>query len=202
MRLWNKLHVYRSASHKVIPVFPALCQEYPYFAAEASRAMMAASSSDAPKLDAGLLAKEEALMAEERALLARAAALERQVQRHKEAKEAARVARVKAEEREKAEREFEQWASELRSEVDNTVTRLNAQRTQQIARCRQFDDQLQQNIDQMLAMQQQVRRRATALDAAFDACVGRLSGAYSDAVARRRRQQAAESEGQGSSETA
>ena len=68
VRLLNKLHVFtRSASHKVIPVFPALCQEYPYFAAEASRAMMAASSSDAPKLDAGLLATEEALMAEERA---------------------------------------------------------------------------------------------------------------------------------------
>ena len=146
------------------------------------------------RLDAGLVATEEALAAEERALLARAAALEKQVKQHREAKEAARAVRQKAEEQQKAEAEFEQWAVELRKEVDNTVTRLNAQRTQQVSRCRQFDETLQQNIDAMLSMQQQVRRRATALDAAFDACVGRLSGAYTDAVARRRRQQAAEAE--------
>ena len=84
------------------------------------------------RLDAGLVATEEALAAEERALLARAAALEKQVKQHREAKEAARAVRQKAEEQQKAEAEFEQWAVELRKEVDNTVTRLNAQRTQQV----------------------------------------------------------------------
>ena len=69
------------------------------------------------------------------------------------------------------------------------IARLNEQRAAQLARCHQFEQTLQANIEQMQQMQQQVRRRAVALDTSFDACVGRLSGAFADAVAKRRGQQ-------------
>ena len=49
----------------------------------------------------------------------------------------------------------------------------------------------QANIESMQQMQQAVRRRAFALDSSFDACVSRLSGAYADAVAKRRGELAA-----------
>ena len=55
---------------------------------------------------------------------------------------------------------------------------------------RDFEQTLQANIEAMQAMQAQVQRRASALDAAFDAAVGRLNGACTDAIAQRRAQAA------------
>lgn len=77
---------------------------------------------------------------------------------------------------------------QLRTEVDKTIQRLNVQRAQQVARCQQFEQNLQANIEAMQQMQQQVRRRAVALGTAFDACVSRLSTAHVEAVAVRRQQ--------------
>ena len=79
-------------------------------------------------------------------------------------------------------------SAHMRHHLAHSQNRLNAQRAQQLARCSQFEQTLQSNIDALLAMQQQVRRRSAALDSAFDACVQRLSGAYTDSVARRREQ--------------
>ena len=160
------------------------------------------------------VAAEAALEAEERGLLQRAASLEKQVKEHRERKEAAKKARLRAEEQRAAEAELDQWAdevsgvkstamplsplyilvdalgsrSQLRSEVDKTIQRLNVQRTHQVARCQQFEQDLQTNIEAMQQMQQQVRRRAVALGTAFDACVSRLSTAHVEAVAVRRQQ--------------
>ena len=128
---------------------------------------------------------------QERVLMERAAALERQVQQHKAQKEAVLQARHKAEEQRKAEEACDHWQTELRQETDTAIARLNEQRQAQLARCQQFEAQLQANIEAMQHMQQQVRRRAVALDTSFDACVSRLSNAYADAVAKRRGQQAA-----------
>ena len=160
------------------------------------------------------VAAEAALEAEERGLLQRAASLEKQVKEHRERKEAAKKARLRAEEQRAAEAELDQWAdevsgvkstamplsplyilvdalgsrSQLRSEVDKTIQRLNVQRTHQVARCQQFEQDLQTNIEAMQQMQQQVRRRAVALGTAFDACVSRLATAHVEAVAVRRQQ--------------
>ena len=86
---------------------------------------------------------------------------------------------------------LDRWQAELRRETDLAVARLNEQRTAQLSRCQSFEQQLQANIEAMQQMLQQVRRRAVALDSSFDACVGRLTHAYADAVAKRRGQQAA-----------
>lgn len=140
-----------------------------------------------PALDA-----EQQIVAEEASLMQRAKDLERQVLEHKQRKEAALLARQQAEEQRQAEEEMEQWAQQLRAEVEKTIERLNVQRTQQIARCQQFDNTLQANIEAMQQMQQQVRRRQAALDAAFDAATAKLTTAHIDAVAVRRQQAAEE----------
>ena len=162
----------------------------------------AASSSGGPAADAvgapaaasleAALAAEEAMDQQERVLLQRAAALEQQVAKHKQQKEAIRQARKLAEEQRAAELALDRWQAELRRETDTAIARLNEQRTVQMTRCNQFEQQLQANIEAMQQMQQQVRRRALALDTSFDACVSRLSGAYADAVAKRRGEQAVE----------
>ena len=110
-------------------------------------------------------------------------------------KEKVLLARKQAEEARAAEQALDHWQAELRKETDTAIARLNEQRQQQLARCHAFEAQLQHNIDAMLEMQQQVRRRAVALDTSFDACVSRLSNAYADAVAKRRGEQAAEGAG-------
>lgn len=132
---------------------------------------------------------EASLEAEEQALLQRAAVLERQVRQHALQKAAAAAARKQAEARERTEAELQRWQGELRGEVDGAVRRLNEQRGVQLERCAQFEETLQANIEAMQAMQHNVRRRAAALDTAFDACVQRLGTAYVDAVALRRQQQ-------------
>jgi cell division septum initiation protein DivIVA len=147
-------------------------------------------SSRMPRTPTGLRAAEEALEAEEKLLLERAAVLEREVVRHRERQEAAQAARRRVEEQRAAEAELEVWESALKVEVQTTVERLNEQRASQIARCKHFEQTLQANVEAMQAMQAQVQRRATALDAAFDAAVGRLNGACSDAIAQRRAQAA------------
>lgn len=137
------------------------------------------------------LAAEQTLEQQERVLVERAAALERQVAQHKADKEKIRLARKHAEQQQASERALDQWQHELRKETDTAIARLNDQRTSQLARCTAFEQQLQTNIDAMLEMQAQVRRRAVALDTSFDACVSRLTNAYADAVAKRRGEQAA-----------
>ena len=97
----------------------------------------------AAELHEAALAAEESIDQQERALLARAAQLEAQVQQHKQQKEAIRTMRIKAEEQRAAEFALERWQSELKKETDAAIGRLNEQRAQQLARCHQFDQQLQ-----------------------------------------------------------
>jgi hypothetical protein len=97
--------------------------------------------------------------------------------------EAAREARRRADERHAAEAALQRWQSELRSETEVAIARLNEQRAAQLTKCAEFEAKLQANIEAMQAMQVQVRRRAAAIDTAFDATVARLSGSYTDAVA-------------------
>ena len=52
----------------------------------------------------------------------------------------------------------------------------------------QMQQPMQQMQQPMQQMQQHVRRRAAALDSAYDACVSRLSGVYADAVAKRQQE--------------
>lgn len=134
------------------------------------------------------------LAAEEQALVQRAAALERSVRQHKAAKEAALAAKQLAEQRQAAEGELQRWQAELRAEVDGAIGRLQAQREDQLAKCRRFESTLEANVEQLQAMLLQVRRRASALDTAFDACVQRLSSSYAEAVAARRAQSLGELE--------
>ena len=135
---------------------------------------------------------EAALAAEEAELVRKAQALERAVQKHKQQKAAAASAREEAEAQQRQEEEMQRWQASLRSEVESAVQRLNEQRLSQLERCAQFEDALQANISQMQGTLHQVRRRAAALDTAFDACVQRLSTAYVDAVAARRQDAASQ----------
>ena len=131
------------------------------------------------------LPDEAALDVEEQALMAKAEALERAVAEHRAQKAAALLARRRAEERQATETALAQWQAELRAETEGAISRLNEQRVAQLAKCADFEAKLQANIEAMQAMQLQVRRRAAAIDTAFDATVQRLSGSYTDAVARR-----------------
>jgi chromosome segregation ATPase len=181
------------ATPSFAPVMSRSCGAGATTSAAGAMAPSAAEASSSAALQAALAA-EEVLSQQEQQLLARAAALERQVQEHNAQKEAIREARRSAEEQRAAEVALEKWQAELRRETDVAIERLNEQRAKQLSRCHQFERQLQANIEQMVEMQAQVQRRAVALDSAFDACVSRLSGAYADAVARRRGQQATAAE--------
>ena len=180
----------RSPPAPPVSTEPASSAAQPAAAAAPPLPSAASASAASAALEAAIAA-EAAIDQQERVLMERAAALERQVQEHKEQKEAIALARLQAEEQKKAEMALDNWQSELRKETDTAIERLNVQRQAQLARCQQFEAQLQANIDAMIQMQQQVRRRAVALDTSFDACVSRLSNAYADAVAKRRGQQAA-----------
>jgi colicin import membrane protein len=136
-----------------------------------------------PSLEAEPVPDEAELEAEEWELMRKAEALEREVAEHKAAKEAAREARRRADERHAAEAALQRWQSELRAETEVAIARLNEQRAAQLTKCAEFEAKLQANIEAMQAMQVQVRRRAAAIDTAFDATVARLSGSYTDAVA-------------------
>ena len=142
-------------------------------------------------LDGVPLPDEAALEAEEAALVLKAEALERAVAEHKAQKQAARDARRRAEERQAAESALHHWQNELRAETEAAIARLNAQRAAQLSRCAEFEAKLQTQIEAMQQMQMQVRRRAAAIDTAFDATVQRLSSSYTDAVAQRAEQLAA-----------
>jgi chromosome segregation ATPase len=152
-------------------------------------------ASTEPPLAASMRAaaeEEAALAAEEAMLVQKAAALEKQVQRHRQQKAALAAAREQAAARQKSEDDMQQWQGELRTEVEGAVARLNEQRVVQLERCAEFEEKLVDNIETMQHTLHQVRRRAAALDTAFDSCVQRLSSAYVDAVALRRQQQAQE----------
>ena len=128
---------------------------------------------------------EERLRAEEAHLLREAQALERQVQQLRSNKASVIAARERADAQRAAESELHAWQQALRAEVERAIERLNIQRQQQLNECNAFEQKLQQNIYAMLAMQQNVRSRAQALDASFDASVQRLNALFLEAVARR-----------------
>lgn len=129
---------------------------------------------------------EERLRVEEERLCRDAQALERQIKRLAEHKAAAKAARERAEAQQAAEVDTRRWQQELRAEVERAVARLQQQRASQLEQCAAFEAQLAHNIAQMQTMQLNVRRRAAALDTAFDASVQRLNTLYAEAVARRR----------------
>eukprot|EP00966_Prymnesium_polylepis_P128083 2962215-Prymnesium_polylepis.1 len=128
---------------------------------------------------------EERLRAEEAHLVREAQSLERQVLQLRATKASAIAARERADAQRAAESELHAWQQTLRAEVERAIERLNVQRQQQLDECNAFEQKLQQNIYSMLAMQQNVRSRAQALDASFDASIQRLNALFLEAVARR-----------------
>lgn len=95
---------------------------------------------------ASLPSYDSALEAEERALLEQAAELESAVKMLKVKKEERRATQQREEAQKRAEAENNVWKEELRAEVESAISRLNAQRAEQLVRCNDFDAKLRSNV--------------------------------------------------------
>ena len=133
-----------------------------------------------------LTALEERLAAEEEHICERMRTLEHQVQTLHEHKAAAAEARRLAEAAAAGEAELAQWEASLLAEVERATSRLNDQRQVQLERCTAFDVALGHKVASLQQMQLDVRRRAAALDTAYDACMQRIQASCTESVALRR----------------
>uniref|UniRef100_A0A7S0JIT9 Uncharacterized protein n=1 Tax=Calcidiscus leptoporus TaxID=127549 RepID=A0A7S0JIT9_9EUKA len=132
------------------------------------------------------LSDEAALVAKEAELDEWASDLEAQARELFNQRAAAKAARAAAASRRECEEELMRWTSELELQVRRATGQLEMQKREQVELCAQFDQSISANMRKLEQMQLDVRRRAAALDVAYNTCIHRIHQVCAEAVQTRR----------------